>query len=88
MKGFHGTNSNTVLVIQRRKRLGELGTEKKKSAKSVLIALQKQSICQISTAKYGSGHFDPFKIARKLVKSEDVLRILKLYFSLFKKRKK
>ena len=86
MKGFHGTNSNTVLVIQRRKR--GVRDREKKSAKSVLIALQKQFICQISTEKYGSGYFDPFKIARKFVKSEDVLRILKLYFSLFKKRKK
>ena len=31
-----------------------------KSAKSLLSALQLMSISQISTQKYGSGHFDPF----------------------------
>ena len=33
----------------------------KKSAKSLLSALQLMSISQISTQKYGSGHFNPFK---------------------------
>jgi hypothetical protein len=36
-----------------------------KSAKSLLSALQLMSISQISTQKYGSGHFDQFKITRK-----------------------
>ena len=31
-----------------------------KQAKSLLITLQLMSISQISTQKYGSGHFDPF----------------------------
>ena len=31
-----------------------------KSAKSFISALQLMSISQISTQKYGSGHFDPF----------------------------
>ena len=31
-----------------------------KSAKSLLGALQLMSIRQISTQKYGPGHFDPF----------------------------
>ena len=32
----------------------------KKSAKSLITALQLMSISQISTQKYGLGHFDPF----------------------------
>ena len=31
-----------------------------KSAKSLISALQLMSISQISSQKYGSGHFDPF----------------------------
>ena len=67
-----------------------------KSAKSLLGVLQLMSISKISTQRYGSGHFDPFQIARKIRQlgdrlrnqsgqSEDVLRILKLYFCLFQK---
>jgi len=37
------------------------GSDKlQKSAKSLRSALQLMSISQISTQKYGSGHFDPF----------------------------
>ena len=36
-----------------------------KSAKSLLGALQFMSIRQISTQKYGLGHFDPLKTKRK-----------------------
>ena len=68
----------------------------KKSAKSLLTALQLISISQISTQKYGSGHFEPFKIARKFRpiggrlmnhsdQSEDALRIYKLYFASIQK---
>ena len=67
-----------------------------KSSKSLLCALQIMSISQISTQKYGSGHFDPFWIARKFRpigerlrnhadKSEHFLRILELYFCLLHK---
>jgi len=71
------------------------GSDKlQKSAKSLLSALQLISNSQISTQKYGSGHFDPFYITRKICpiggslrnhsdQSEHVLRILKLYFCLF-----
>ena len=86
-------NSNTVLVIQR---WGLVVTEYKKPAKSLLSALKWMSISKISTQKYGSGHFDPFLITRKIRpiggrirnhsdQSEHVLRILKLYFCLFQK---
>ena len=37
-----------------------------KSTKSLFSALQLMSICQINTQKYGSGHFDPFLITRKI----------------------
>ena len=37
-----------------------------KSAKSLLSALQLMFISQTSTQKYGSGHFDPFLITRKI----------------------
>ena len=72
-----------------------------KSAKSLLSALQflqLMSIRQISTQKYGTGNFEPFLIKRKMRpiggclrnhsdQSEFVLRILKLYFCLFKRIK-
>ena len=59
-----------------------------KSTKRLLSASQLMPISQISTQKYGSGHFDPFLIAGKIrpigrplrnhsIQSEDVLRILK-----------
>jgi len=41
-----------------------------KSAKSLLSALQLMSISQISTQKYGSGHFDPFYITRKILTNQ------------------
>ena len=66
-----------------------------KSAKCLLSTLQLMSINQIITQKYGSGHFDPFKITRirpiggrlrnLYDQSEQVLRILKLYFGSFQK---
>ena len=82
-----------VLVIQRR---GRVVTDYKKSAKSLPCALQLISISQIIPQKYGSRHFDLFLITRKNRpiggrlrnhgdQSEDVLRILKLYFCLFQK---
>ena len=64
-----------------------------RSAKSLLSALQLMSIIQISTQKYGSGHFDPFGITRKIRpiggrlrnhsdQSEHVLRISILNFEI------
>ena len=38
-----------------------------KSVKSLLSALQFMSISQIRTQKYGSGNFNPFQIARKII---------------------
>ena len=62
-----------------------------KSTKSLLSALQLLSISQISTQKYWPGHFGPFLKGKKIPpiggllrnhsnQSEDVMRILKLYF--------
>ena len=58
---------------------------KQKSAKSLLSALQLMIFSQMSTQKYGSSHFDPFLITRKIRsigrlwnhsgQSEDDLRI-------------
>ena len=67
-----------------------------KSAKSLLSALQLMTISQISIQKYGSGHFDPFLITRKIRpiggrlrnhsdQSEHALRIMELYFCLFQR---
>jgi len=75
-------------VIQRR---GRVETDYKNRQK---VCFSK--ISQISTQNYGSGHFDPFKIARKIRpiggrlrnhsdQSEDALRILKLNFCLLDK---
>ena len=56
-------NRNTVSVIQRR---GPSGSDRlQKSAKSLPSALQLMSISQIRAQKYGSGHFEPFKITNK-----------------------
>ena len=58
-------NSNTVLLIQRRGRV--VTTDYKNRQKTLLSALQLMSISQISTQKYGSGHFYPFKSQEKFV---------------------
>ena len=58
-----------------------------KSSKRLLSALQLMPISQISTQKYGSGHFDPYKPQEKFVQWEHVLRILNYIFAYVKRMK-
>ena len=59
-KRIHGTTTCNKWLTQK-----AVSDRLQKSKKNSISALQLISISQISTQKYGSGHFDPFQIAGK-----------------------
>ena len=71
-------------------------TDYKNRQKGLLSALQFMSINQISTQKYGSSHFVPFKLQENSSNErlrnnsdqpKDILRILNYIFDYFKRIK-